>query len=239
VDSWRDATACSSQRRPDWRARSAAGRRTERRPPRRDPHAEPAIAAALFVREAAPYSVIWVTRTRLKLSALHSGRAGHRWHPAGPPGSFVGHRTFGSPVYQVDMCARGLRRPTGFGRVPRGGCRGRPARCPSLFPRALANPGSGGRGGWRAVADSLAVVGSAARPDDATLWRLYVDEGLTIAAMAKRRGWRPRRCTTGWWPPGCPDGRARPPSAPMSAMSRSFGSAPGSRGDGDRRAPGL
>ena len=40
-------------------------------------------------------SVIWAIRTRLKLSALHTLRAGHRWHPAGPAGSFVVHTTLG------------------------------------------------------------------------------------------------------------------------------------------------
>jgi hypothetical protein len=35
-------------------------------------------------------------------------------------------------------------------------------------------------------ADSLAVVGSAARPDAATLWRLYVDEGLAVDSLVHR-----------------------------------------------------
>jgi hypothetical protein len=35
-------------------------------------------------------------------------------------------------------------------------------------------------------ADSLAVVGSAARPAAATLWRLYVDEGLAIDSLVHR-----------------------------------------------------
>jgi hypothetical protein len=38
----------------------------------------------------------------------------------------------------------------------------------------------------RGRADSLAVVGSAARPDAATLWRLYVDEGLAIDSLVHR-----------------------------------------------------
>jgi transposase len=38
------------------------------------------------------------------------------------------------------------------------------------------------------MADSLAVPGSAVRRDAAALWRLYVDEGMTIAAVATRLG---------------------------------------------------
>jgi hypothetical protein len=36
--------------------------------------------------------VIWVTRTRPKLSALHTLPAGHRWHPASPLGASLGTR---------------------------------------------------------------------------------------------------------------------------------------------------
>ena len=45
---------------------------------------------------------------------------------------------------------------------------------------------------------SLAVIGSAGRPDEATLWRLYVDEGLTVRAMAKR--WGVATQTVHTWP---------------------------------------
>lgn len=44
------------------------------------------------------------------------------------------------------------------------------------------------RRGWSQVADSVAVSGSARRPDSVTLTRLYVDDKLTIAALAARFG---------------------------------------------------
>jgi hypothetical protein len=49
------------------------------------------------------------------------------------------------------------------------------------------------------VAQWLVVPGSRVSPDVGTLRRPYVDEGLSLAAMAARLGWWLRRCTTGWW----------------------------------------
>jgi transposase-like protein len=47
------------------------------------------------------------------------------------------------------------------------------------------------------MANSPAVPGPAGRPDAATLWSLYVDEGLTIAALAKQ--WGVAAQTVGNW----------------------------------------
>jgi hypothetical protein len=98
------------------------------------------------------------------------------------------------------ICARGCSDRRGLAGCGVAGLWGRGARCPEAAPPRDRHPGASGRM-VEGRADSLAVVGSAARPDAATLWRLYVDEGLAIAAMAKQWGWRPRRCITGWSPP--------------------------------------
>ena len=94
---------------------------------------------------------------------------------------FDAPRSAASPA----ICARGCSDRRGLAGCGVAGLWGSGARCPEAAPPRDRHPGASGRM-VEGRADSLAVVGSAARPDAATLWRLYVDEGLAIDSLVHR-----------------------------------------------------